>query len=282
MKILIPLGTGSNWDNNELRYCLRSLDENLKGDYEIHIYGNEVPYWLTNVTVHPIERYYPERIRELNYGKLNYENFFDTLNKVKTFASKNKGHFVYMYDDVLLLHELYIGDILNVPLELEDKSFYHIRNFDKHGRTINSAIDLLQEDGGFDPLYNFETHLPRIYECARMIFLFEMFSFEELSIPYAIATMYFNYWSKQPDTLVVNLSIKTDIKDIKAGFYFDPGKVASYMSNSLEEIEKAVQGKTWVNYNDMGLNLMATDLSGKQYLKEWIMNRFPNKSKYEI
>jgi hypothetical protein len=54
------------------------------------------------------------------------------------------------------------------------------------------------------------------------------------------------------------------------------------MSNSLEEIEKAVQGKTWVNYNDMGLNLMATDLSGKQYLKEWIMNRFPNKSKYEL
>jgi hypothetical protein len=278
MKILIPLGAGSNWDNNELRYCLRSLNENLKGDYEIHIYGNVVPEWLTNVTVHPVERYYPERLREQNHGKLDYENFFDTLNKVKTFAADNKGHFVYMYDDVLLLHELYIESILNVSLELEDKSFYHIRNFDKHGRTINSAIDLLLEDGGFYPLYNFETHLPRIYECGRIGFLFEMFPFEELSIPYALATMYFNYWPDEPD----NLSMKVNIKSYKAGFYFDPEKVASYMSNSLEEIEKAVRGKTWVNYNDMGLNLMATDLSGKQYLKEWIMKRFPNKSRYEL
>lgn len=276
MKILIPLGTGSNWDNNELRYCLRSLNENLKGDYEIHIYGNVVPEWLTNVMVHPAERYYPEWLKKKNNGKLDYENFFDTLNKVKSFAQKGI-EFVYMYDDVLLLHELDVEDIINIPLELENKKFYHIRNFDKHGRTINAAIDLLQENGVSSPLYNFETHLPRIYSSAKLIYLFEKFPFDKYEVPYALATMYFNFYKLEDEEFDVKR-----IKYYKAGFYFDPGKVASYMSNSLEEIEKAVQGKTWLNYNDMGLNLMATDLSGKQYLKEWIMKQFPNKSQYEL
>jgi hypothetical protein len=274
MKILIPLGTGSNWDNNELRYCLRSLDENLKGDYEIHIYGNVVPDWLTNVIVHSVERYYPKWLKELNKGKLDYENFFDTLNKVKTFALENQGYFIYMYDDVLLVKELNIENIYNIPLEVEDKDFYQIRNFDKHGRTINCAIDCLNKDG--ELLYNFETHIPRVYNCVKLYDLFNKLPFEVLSIPYALATLYFNYYTEEANPPALR------IKDYKAGFYFDPGKVASYMSNSLEEIEKAVQGKTWINYNDMGLNLMATDLSGKQYLKEWIMNRFPNKSKYEL
>jgi hypothetical protein len=277
MKILIPLGTGSNWDNNELRYCLRSLDENLKGDYEIHIYGNVVPEWLTNVMVHPAERYYPEWLNKKNNGKLDYENFFDTLNKVKTFASDNQGYFVYMYDDVLLLKELNVRSIPNIPLEIEDGSFYQVRNFDKHGRTINTSIDILHEKYVItERLYNFETHLPRIYSSVKLVYLFTQFPFGNLSVPYALATMYFNYFTEEANPDVLR------IKDYKAGFYFDHGKVASYMSNSLEEIEKAVQNKTWVNYNDMGLNLMATDLSGKQYLKEWIMNRFPNKSKYEL
>jgi hypothetical protein len=115
-----------------------------------------------------------------------------------------------------------------------------------------------------------------MYSCIKLVFLFTQFPFGVLIIPYALATLYFNYYTEEANPPALR------IKDYKAGFYFDPEKVASYMSNSLEEIEKAVRGKTWVNYIDMGLNLMATDLSGKQYLKEWIMNRFPNKSKYEL
>jgi hypothetical protein len=280
MDILIPLGTGSEWKNNELKYCLRSLNQNLKGEYEIHVYGKEVPDWLTNVNIYPnIERYYPQWLAEVNNGKLNYENFFDTLNKVKVYASENDGTFLYCYDDVLLIKELNINDIQNVPLEIEYPKNYSIRNFDKHGRTINAAIDLFDNSGKLFPkvvLYNYETHIPRQYNCTNLRVFFRRFDFTEMKIPYALATAYFNFYPKEA---YMNTSI---IKDIKAGFYFDDESIASYMSNSLINIEQAIKGKTWINYNDKGLNVTATDGSGKQYLKEWIMNKFSKKSKYEL
>ena len=46
--VVIPLGTGSRWQDNELRYCLRSIEKNLSGVNEVVIVG-EKPKWLTNV-----------------------------------------------------------------------------------------------------------------------------------------------------------------------------------------------------------------------------------------
>ena len=275
MNILIPLGTGSTWQNNELRYMLRSLDQNLKGDYDIYVYG-KAPEWLTNVTVVDIDRYYPEHLVEINNGKLDYENFFDTLNKVKTFASENDSTFLYCYDDVLLVKELNINDIENIPMEVENPAFFKIRNFDKHGKTMNAAVSLLQNNKVAQTIYNYETHIPRVYNCDKLNHLLKEYDFSQWRIPYSLATLYFNVY---PEEAMQDTSI---IKNIKAGFYFDDESVASYMSNSLTNIEQAIKGKTWINYNDMGLNVTATDGSGKQYLKEWIMNKFPNKSKYEL
>jgi hypothetical protein len=48
MDIVYPLGTGSVWENNELRYSLRSVAENLSGVRNIYIVG-ERPDWLQNV-----------------------------------------------------------------------------------------------------------------------------------------------------------------------------------------------------------------------------------------
>jgi len=295
MKILIPLGNGSCWgNNNELRYMLRSIEQNLKGSYEIEIYG-DAPEWLTNVTVVKTERYYPEWLKEENAKNkrgLDYENFFDTLNKVKMFYEVNEGDFLYMYDDVLVIKEISIEDIQNTPLEFEEPEFYHIRKHEKHGRTINTSVELLalKHRGGFynyllsnnikfdvyDRILNYETHLPRKYNIKKLKLLIDYFNFTELKIPYALATLYFNYYPEDAGD-----SSFEPIKKIKAGFYGTDENVASYLSGSLQEIEAATKDKIFVNYNDMGLNCMATDLSGKQYLKEWIMKRFPNKSKFE-
>ena len=215
-----------------------------------------------------------ERVKQLKGDKRPINDINTRITIMRNLRMVDKV-FIFNTDDELrnLVKELNIDCIVNIPLEIEDNDFYQIRNFDKHGRTINCAIDCLNKEG---LVYNFETHIPRVYSCVKLYDLFNKLPYESLSIPYALATLYFNYYTEESNPPSLR------IIDYKAGFYFDPGKVASYMSNSLEEIEKAVQGKTWVNYNDMGLNLMATDRSGKQYLKEWIMKMFPNKSKYEI
>lgn len=66
--VVIPLGTGSIWDNNELRYCLRSIEKCLIDYRNIYIIG-ECPDWLRNVIhipaadIHTHERNIMEKIK---------------------------------------------------------------------------------------------------------------------------------------------------------------------------------------------------------------------------
>jgi hypothetical protein len=46
--VVIPLGKGSTWENNELRYSLRSIEKHLKNYRNIYIVG-ECPNWIQNV-----------------------------------------------------------------------------------------------------------------------------------------------------------------------------------------------------------------------------------------
>ena len=48
MNIVIPLGTGTKWQNNELRYCLRGIEMYCKDADNIVIVG-EKPEWITNI-----------------------------------------------------------------------------------------------------------------------------------------------------------------------------------------------------------------------------------------
>ena len=47
ISVVYPLGTGSKWQNNELRYSLRSLSK-ISGIGDVFIVG-EKPDWVRNV-----------------------------------------------------------------------------------------------------------------------------------------------------------------------------------------------------------------------------------------
>lgn len=48
MMFLYPLGSGSRWNNNEIRYSLRSLEKYIQVPFDVTIVGLK-PSWLTNV-----------------------------------------------------------------------------------------------------------------------------------------------------------------------------------------------------------------------------------------
>lgn len=54
MDLVYPLGTGSVWENNELRYSLRAVAENVKDLRNVWVIG-EKPDWLTNVRYLPVK-----------------------------------------------------------------------------------------------------------------------------------------------------------------------------------------------------------------------------------
>lgn len=57
--VVIPLGKGSTSANNELRFCLRSIEQNLEGYRNIWIIGQK-PKFLRNIKHLPYDEYHPK------------------------------------------------------------------------------------------------------------------------------------------------------------------------------------------------------------------------------
>ena len=259
MKFLLPLGGKSLW-GEEAKYMLRSL-ENYKDDIDLSIYSNEPVDWVKNCEVKIVPRYYPH-----NKDDKKFENFFDTLNKLRIFVDENytDGEFVYIYDDVLLLKE--IDYIINYANNFIRPGDYRKMSKSRHGQTILAA----RAKGNFVE-YNYETHLPRRFSTFFLYDMFERYPFDKLDIPYAPSTLYFNTYERDPIELA-----KTS--NIKAGFYADPEAGNGYLPKSREELNLSITGKTWISYNDRGLLWRS---GNNELLKEWIIENFPNKSRWE-
>lgn len=91
--IVYPLGKGSTWGNNELRYSLRSVEKHLKGYGEVWIIG-EKPDWLTNVIHVPISD-----------PKIGIPDT-NIMRKLMAFCGHDVEKFLYMNDDHYLLRDI--------------------------------------------------------------------------------------------------------------------------------------------------------------------------------
>ena len=268
MIVFIPLGNGSKIDNWELRYMLRSLHKNLKCDYKIIICGNKdyKPSWLTAVEYYEIDRFFPSLSGKLQHK--SFENYFDTLNKLKCLIGRcDDEKIAYMCDDQILLQPL---EDLSV---FEGVALYpHHPNkrtdLSKHEQTVQQALDLAAtvKTG---TLYNGETHLPRIYETNKLKQMFDTYKIETFP-PYAPYTLYLNLFYDKPKTILEEGNV------LKAGFTFEGDGIGSYIAIKAREIEEAAKDKLILNYNDKGLNAVFN------LLKKWIESKFPEKSVFEL
>lgn len=274
ISVMIPLGSGSKWNDNELRYTLRSIDTNFDFEYDVTIYSDHKIDWIQNATVTQVPRYYPDYAKKYFSGVLHYENYYDTLNKLKT-ASLSEDlseEVLYVYDDILCLKKQNIDEIRKVyagGMYKDNPNYWMNPKRNKWRNTIAQAIERAR---GFGEVYLYETHLPRLYHKSKLKEMFKLFPLENMEIPYAPATLYFNMFYNKPD-YNYKVSKESLDNDIKAGFYGTPNTLCDTFPSKLpKQIELAVRNKIWVNYNDAGLT---------EPMKEWIQKRFPNKSKFE-
>ena len=100
MDIVYPLGTGSVWENNELRFSLRSVEENLIGLGRVWVVG-EKPSWLTGV----------EHIPMKDPTGVPWRN---SLAKIREACKRAElsPEFLYMNDDFFLTQPV---DIMKFP-----------------------------------------------------------------------------------------------------------------------------------------------------------------------
>ncbi len=155
MNILIPLGKGSTWENNELRYCLRGIVKHLTGWNQIVIIG-EKPSWL-KPDYRLLHVSFPEKPSAINKEKNIHLKIMFAIEK--RFV---KNNFLFMNDDHFLLHDFqaplfpdYHKGRLS-PAGLPDNSNYR--------KTILNTLKQLHSKWIPEPLH-FDTHCPIIYNC---------------------------------------------------------------------------------------------------------------------
>lgn len=276
ISVCIPLGKGSDWDDNELRLTLRSLEKHLKVPHNIFLFVDprNIPDWVQNVTIKKVPRSYPEKAKEHFQGAKHYENYFDVLHKIEAmvYDSDTSEEFLMFYDDSHLVKDIGSLSDFVCPVAVqkyEDKPAGYERRRGKWLKTVGQAMDYLGDKGR--PRFDYESHLPRYFTKSGWRELFKRFPVDEQLIPYAPSTLYYNWFYDKP---VVDLM--RDENNVKVGFYGDRpaqrGDQGAFKSSTRESIEKAVEGKMFLNYNDVGLT---------SELKNFLFDIFNEKSVYE-
>jgi len=183
--IVYVVGTGSVWQNNELRYSLRSLQHIPHRNVVI---VGELPEWCQNVIHIPI----PDGYANVHGGK--YKNVMR-----KTIAAcedaRVSDSFVLMNDDFFFLEDCTaIKPYINGSLD-EQIEHYGSNNRNQYGNALRRTKRILKLKGIQEPV-SYAVHYPIVYNKQKFLEMTEMFDW--LEKPASWRTIYGNLFFENP------------------------------------------------------------------------------------
>lgn len=213
MNIIIPLGHGSHWQDNELRYCLRSIEKHLSGWDKIIIVGR-LPDWIKQ---NDSLVFIPAKDR--TGTKHKEENIHNKILKAIDSAGDS---FLFMNDDHFLVQDF---EAQIFPYHHKGLLSAAIPATNPHNAYIKTLQSTKKVCGD---VFNYDTHCPIIYESKKYK------SSMPLNFPpygYALKTMYCHRnkieGSFYPDYKMGKIECMDDtIKSISARPYFSIGNRA--------------------------------------------------------
>jgi hypothetical protein len=142
--IVIPLGTRSTQKNQELRYCLRSIEQHLTGIGQVFIIG-ECPEWLQNIIHIPFTEDPRNRFRDRNI-------MFKMAEACKD--ARVSDNFLMVHDDHFLLADYDAGEF----------PYYHMGPMNEgqgqYGETKANTKSLLSL---YPEIKNYDCHCPIVF-----------------------------------------------------------------------------------------------------------------------
>jgi hypothetical protein len=241
--------TEEKW--HELKYSIRSIDKFLKEDFRIWIVG-DLPSWINPQTINHIPHQRCEGMQE--------NTTFDAVSKLILFINHPGigDQFIRMYDDIYLLDDCHLSDI-----DRFRAMYDHTRVpprmgvwWDQLRRTLQAVIRK-----GYAG-WNTETHLPELFNKEKMRWIIDMY--QALEKKMLTSTLYFNtYYSNTKPVMWPDCH----------GIQFYNNEDNEFYTSSQGNITFKCQGKLFLNHNNTGLN---------SNLKTFLMNRFPEKSRFEL
>lgn len=242
--IVYVLGTGSNWNNNEIRFSLRSIEENLRGVGNVFIIG-EKPDFIKNV-IHI--QHHDE------YGPSNADG--NIIHKILRAIQDDRlsDRFLFINDDHLILQPIEASE---VPFfhkgDLTDETLYPEKYFCNNywRKRLGRTRDVLKFKGL--PALHFDCHTPILID--KKVFPDVVAQFDYGVNPgYTMKSIYANTAGIEPTLLEGQKK-----------------KVFEYYTT--KEIEEKLMYCTFLSFNDGGLN---------QDFKIWLAQHFSKQSRFEI
>lgn len=227
MDIVIPLGGGSRWDNNELRYCLRSVQKYVKDVGEIIIIGVK-PKWIKNVVHIPCDDDLDPEAKEKNI-----------LKKVLLACDLLDGDFMFMNDDHFLLSPVTLPYPSYFDFQLPQKLIGRTLKGRYYKAQVNTIKALTAKSL---PLKNFDIHVPMIYN--RDLFRKAMAQYDwKVPFGYVIKSLYANTYqipgTFMPDCKLSKRMVKKDIMRIlkhRSVFSIGDGALNSQLKSVLHDL----------------------------------------------
>jgi hypothetical protein len=172
--VVIPLNHRSFWNDNELKYALRSVQKHLKNYRDIFIIGNKPRGGIFNVghIPFPDQFIYPAR------------NIFAKVMKACKVEAIS-DNFLFMNDDHFLLHNF---EADKFPFFFKGFLREDLNNQTDYKHTIENTINVLN---GSHPLKNFDTHTPILYNKKRFVETLDLYDWD-IPHAYAIKSLYCN------------------------------------------------------------------------------------------
>jgi hypothetical protein len=244
--VVIPYVTQTVvWD--ELKIAIRSMEKNFDFPFRLHLLAENLPDWASS----KLKLIKCEQIKGFENAKA-----FDAASKMeRAITSRITRNFIYTYDDIVFLNTISFDDLKFRWAHARLMNETNILSFSGGGRWKNVMINTLHRlQANKLPDYNYENHLPRVFDKKLMHHTIERFGFTRL--PYAIPTIYFNFNFDMPEGIIG--------KDSPSLYIGKP-----ITSKALTEI---ITLKKILTYNNAGLN---------SELKSLLLEMFPDKSSFE-
>ena len=215
--IIIPLGSGSRFNNRELRFALRSIERFVPKVRNIYIATDNPPKWLQNVTIVNV----PDKHKHNKDA-----NLFDKI--LAVCKTTDIGEYFLVWSDDQTAIDYIDPESIDI-YNPRNKSKFINRNSTWAKRMVHT-LDFLSSQG-IKLNYNWDSHTPHLYKKSVIIPILE-------SIPYA----------QEPgfclDTILMGLS-KAEPKINQ-----DIVKINAEINTPTEGWIQRSKGKLFIGYND--------------------------------
>jgi hypothetical protein len=238
---------------DELKYAIRSIEKNFKSPFRIIVIG-DLPSWAND----DLKRLHiPTKL----ISGIPYCHCLDVNSKMKTLLQSEDldESFIYTYDDIIFIAPVEYSDIAMLKADSFIESAEFIQEKSTGSRKWNNLLtfDFNFLSASKFRTYNYETHLPRMFQ---KNLLMELFSIPELQeVPFLFSTLYYNMFFKVKPYIIgqPNCDIKTGV----------------YEQQNIRQIRAACAGKKFLNFNNQGVN---------PHLFRFLAEMFPDKSSFEL